>query len=170
MRISKALRPARLCERGITLVELVAVIVIVGIVAGLASDMIFYEIKMYDVLSSRKKGLQNSRITIQMIARDLRQIKSQADILQASADSVRFNRVDDVSRSYKFENEEILQNDDVMMNSVDSFQLTYITGAGDTLNTPITDPTQIRSIGLKLTTVVDGESIESKILVTPRNF
>lgn len=143
---------------------------IVAILAGFVSNMIFYEINVYNLITSRTEVLQNSRRVLQMMSREIRQIMAPDSIFQASADSLRFDFLDDFMISYNFMNNQIFRNGDPMVKSVDIFQFTYFDNSGNMLTSPVTNPTKIRSIALSLTTIIKGQSFTVQTKVTPRNF
>lgn len=157
-------------ERGVTLLELIMVMVIIGILAGFVSNFVFYEINMYDKLTNQTEGLQISRNALRMMARDIRHIMAADSIFLASDDSIRFDNVDDVTVSYKFTNGQILKNGDPLMNSVDDVQFQYFNSSDTSLPTPVANTSAIRSIGVALITTLDGQSFTLSAKIQPRNF
>jgi prepilin-type N-terminal cleavage/methylation domain-containing protein len=157
-------------ENGTTLLELILVMLIVAILAGFVSQVIFSEINVYNLIISRTEALQNSQRVLQRMSREIRQIMAPDSIFQASADSLRFDILNDVMISYKFTNNRILRNDDLLMNSTDTFQFTYFDNSGSALTSPVANPADIRSIALTVTALIKGQSFTVQTKVTPRNF
>ena len=157
-------------ENGMTLLELIVVMVLITILAGFVSDFIFYEINMYDKLVNQTDGLQNSRNALQMLSRDLRQIMAPDSIFWASEDSIRFDNVDDLSISYKYLNNQILRNGDPLLNSVVNLQFNYFNNSGNQISSPVYTPSQIRTIEISLTTSLNEQSFNLSTKVQPRNF
>ncbi|MFQ5674494.1 MAG: PilW family protein [bacterium] len=170
MKIYSKRQSARKSQSGMSLIELIMVMVMISVLAGFVSNLIFYEVNTYDLITNRKQGIQNSRYALHLMTRDLRQIANQDSIFQASTDSVRFKNVNNQAISYELANSNILRNGDLLLDNVGSFHFTYIDDAGDTLSTPVSDPRQIRAISLSLSTIIKGQVVNSKIKVTPRNF
>jgi len=157
-------------EKGFTLIELVMVMVMVATLAGFIGNIIYYEVNTYKIVTSRKAGLQDSRFAFSKIARDLRQIVSPDSIHQAAADSIRFDDVLDNTISYKFSENKILRNGDILLESVSTFQFSYYNNNDNQLTIPISDLSDIRSIGLSMSYDVGGRTVSSQLKVTPRNF
>lgn len=157
-------------EHGTTLLELIVVIAIAAVLVGFVSNVIYHEVNIYDSVSARKRALQDSRVAMQMMARDLRQIMAPDSIFQVSADSIRFDLVGDLMITYEFSGGQVLRNGDLLLDSVNSFQFAYYDDSATLLDFPINDPTEIRSISLSFSTSVEGETIASQFSVTPRNY
>lgn len=157
-------------ESGFSLIELIIVMVLVAVLAGFVGNMIFYEVNIFNLITSRSNALQNSRRTLQTMSRDIRQIMRPDDIFEAAVDSLRFNDVNNFMITYSFVNGQLSKNSDPLVNFVDDFQFTYYDDSGNPLIVPVGDPSNIRSISLKLTTTVNGKSLKMQTKVTPRNF
>ena len=157
-------------ESGFSLIELIIVMVLVAVLAGFVGNMIFYEVNIFNLITSRSNALQNSRRTLQTMSRDIRQIMRPDDIFEAAVDSLRFNDVNNFMITYSFVNGQLSKNSDPLVNFVDDFQFTYYDDSGNPLVVPVGDPSNIRSISLKLTTTVNGKSLKMQTKVTPRNF
>ena len=153
-----------------TLIELILVMVLIGILSGVISKIIYYEINTYEMIADRKDELQSSRYAFHVMTRDLRQIMRPDSIFHASADSLRFDDIDDIMISYKYQNNEILRNGDLLVDGLTNFYFTYYDDANIALSSPVTDPSEIMVIELHLSNTVHSQVINSKIKVTPRNF
>lgn len=153
-----------------TLLELILVMVIIAIIAGLLSNIINYEIDTYNLVTRHHEALQNFRRALQMMSRDIRQIMAPNSIFQASEDSLRFDDVNDFMISYNFLNNLIQRNGDALIDSVNIFQFSYFDDTGNPLSVPVTDPSNIRSIALSLTTRIDGAALTFQTKITPRNY
>ena len=159
-----------LSERGITLLELVLVMVIVAMLAGLMSSMMLYEINTYTRITSRTERLQNAQRVLHLIARETRQIMAPDSIFYASADSFRFDILADIPISFNFMNNQILRNGRPMAKSVDSFIFAYFDDSGDPMANPVANLADIRTILLNLRTSINGRPFTVRVKVTPRNF
>ncbi|MFQ5863943.1 MAG: hypothetical protein ACE5IW_01810 [bacterium] len=125
---------------------------------------------MYKKLIGNTEGLQTSRNALQMISRDIRHIISPDSIFQASEDSIRFDDVDDFMISYKFSNSQILRNGDPLLTSVEDVQFNYFDNSGSPLSSPVTNPSEISTITISLTTSLNEQSFNLSTKVQPRNF
>ena len=157
-------------ESGMTLIELIVVMVLISILAGFISKIIYYEINTYEMIADRKDELQSSRYAFHVMTRDIRQIIRPDSILHASGDSLTFDDVDLTRISYKYQNSLIRRNGDLLVDGVSNFYFYYYDDAGIALSSPVADPTDIRVIELNLSNTVHSQVINSKIKVTPRNF
>ena len=157
-------------ESGMTLIELIVVMVLISILAGFISKIIFYEINVYEMIADRKDELQSSRYAFHVMTRDIRQMLNPESIFHASGDSLTFDDIDTTTISYKYQNGEIHRSGDLLVNGVSDFHFYYFDDAGNPLDDPVVDPTEIRVIELNLSNTVHSQVINSKIKVTPRNF
>ena len=157
-------------DSGMTLIELILVMVLVAILSGFISKIIYYEINTYEMIADRKDELQSSRYAFHVMTRDIRQVLNPESIFHASVDSLTFDDVDTTMISYKYQNNEILRNGDLLVDGVSNFYFYYFDDAGNPLADPVPDPTEIRVIELNLSNTVHSQVINSKIKVTPRNF
>ena len=159
------------CQKGMTLLELIIVIVLIGIVAIFVTGLMFYEINLYDSLSNRTDKLQISRNAFRMISRDVRQIMAPDSISQAYMNSIQFDDVDDFTIAYTFSNNQIFRNGDLLQNSVQNLEFEYFDGSGNQLTAPVSNPSQIRTISIDLTTALgNNQSFNLTTKIYPRNF
>lgn len=157
-------------ESGMTLLELILVMALIAILAGFISSFLYYEINVYKKLVNNTEGLQTSRNALQMISRDIRQIRAPESIFQASEDSIRFNDVNDFMISYKFSNSQILRNGDPLLNLVENAQFNYFDNSGNPLSSPVADPSEISTVTVSLRTSFNEHSFDLVTKVQPRNF
>ena len=157
-------------ERGLTLLELIMVMVIMSILAVFITDVIFYDVAMYNKLANQTEGMQVARNALQMLGRDLRQIMAPDSIHWASSDSIRFDDINNVSISYRFLNQSIYRDSDLLINTVDQFQLRYFDDNNNQLSSPVTNPALINSIAVSLTASFGGESVHLDTRIQPRTF
>ena len=146
------------------------VMVISSIVAAFISNLIYYEVNTFDLVVNRKEVGQNSRFALQMMSREIRQIISPDSILAASSDSLRFVAVTGRHILYRYNNPRVFRDNDVLLDGVVGFEFNYFDEDANQLTQPITDLSAVRNVTLALTTHLRGQSLSSKISVTPRNF
>jgi len=171
LRVFKATKLKVLGEQsGISLLELILVMVLVGIISGFIANLLYYELNLYNRLIGITSSTQTTRNTLQMLSRDLRHIDAPDSIYQASADSIRFDDVDDVMLSYKFYNDKIYRNNDLMQDGINGLTFRYYDASGNELSTPVTNPAQIQSITVQLVASVNGQSLTFNTSIQPRNF
>lgn len=145
-------------------------IVLVGIISGFIANLLFYEVNLYTRLIDMTSSTQITRNTLQMLARDLRHISAPDSIHQASADSVRFDDVNNTMISYKFTGGKIYRNNDLLQDNISALTFEYFDDSGNALSTPVSNPGQIRSIDIEVTAAVGDQSMTFNTTVQPRNF
>jgi len=154
-----------------TLLELIIVIVLIGIIAIFVTGVMYYEINLYDSLSNRTDKLQISRDAFRMISRDVRQIMAPDSITQAYQNSIQFDNIDDLTILYNFSNNQIFRNGDLLQNSVQDLEFEYFDDSGNQLTSPVSNPSQIRTISIDLTTSLsNNQSLNHTTKIYPRNF
>lgn len=159
------------CQKGMTLLELIIVIVLIGIVSIFVTGVMFYEINLFDSLSNRTDKLQISRDALRMISRDVRQIMAPDSISQAYLNSIQFDDVDDFTIAYTFSNNQIFRNGNLLQNSVQNLEFEYFDSSGNQLTSPVSNPSQIRTISIDLTTSLsNNQSFNLTTKISPRNF
>ncbi len=157
-------------EKGFTLLELVITVVLVGILAVFISNLLVYEVDIFRYVTIRSGSLQDSRFVMQKMARELRQIIHYDSILIASEDSIRFYDSSNNMIFYKYSNNELLQNGNLLLNNLNDLQFTYFDNLGVQLATPVADPLDIRSIAINMSVIVLGKNVNSQVKVAPRSF
>ena len=154
-----------------TLLELILAMVLIGIVSIFISGVTFYEINLYDSLSNKTDKLQISRDALRMISRDIRHVMAPDSISQANLNSIQFDDVDDLTIAYSFSNNQIFRNGNLVQNSVQNLEFEYFDSSGNQLTSPVSNPSQIRTISIDLTTELgNNQSLNLKAKIYPRNF
>jgi prepilin-type N-terminal cleavage/methylation domain-containing protein len=160
----------KLSEKGFTLIELIIVMSLISIIAAFVSMFFVYDVDMYTKLTNNAEGLQTSRIAMQRISTELRQIMSADSIQLASATEIRFIDSNDSLIYYNFSGDKIYRNNTAMLNSVSEFQLSYFNASDNQLSVPVADPTEIMTIDLAFKTTLDAQEIDYNTTILPRNF
>jgi prepilin-type N-terminal cleavage/methylation domain-containing protein len=157
-------------QSGYSLVELIVAIVLIGIIAGVLAKMFIWGVDIFDTVSNRKDIVQSSRISMEVISKDLRMIKSENDIVSASTTGLNFYNMDNEHIIYNFGDGTISRNANSMVEGITSFVFTYYDANGTILVSPVADPTDIWKIKVELDATVDGKPINLETIVTPRNL
>lgn len=157
-------------EHGVSLLELILVMVMVGIISGFIASLLYYEITIYNRLVGMTGSTQITRNTLQMLSRDLRHIGAPDSIYQASGDSIRFDDIDDVMLSYKFSNDKIYRNSDLVQEGITDLTFQYFDNSGNVLSVPVNNPAEIQAIAVELVATVNGQALTYNTTIQPRNF
>ena len=97
-------------------------------------------------------------------------VKSENDIVAATASGFNFYNMDNEQIIYNFSDGMISRNSNSMVEGLTSFVFTYYDSNDNILATPVADPTDIWKIKVKLDATVDGKPINLETVVTPRNL
>ncbi len=165
------MKPAKSAdEQGMTLIELVIVIVVVAVLASFVSHIVYYEVETFYVVTNRKEGVQNARFATQLMSRDLRQIMTPDSIINATADSIKFKDINGELMTYLYHNSQLLRNGDLLLDGTTMFGFSFADDDGSAMTFPVTDPTRIRTVSFSLTANTAGQPVTTQVSVTPRNF
>lgn len=155
---------------GFTLLELVAAMVVMGIITGFVASMIFYQVDTYDVVTTRKQDVQATRFATHLMTRELREIAAAESIFVVTADSIRFKNIQNEAITYARHGNQLYRNGDLLVDHLSTFTLSYIDGDGSRMTLPVDDRSEIRSISFVLDAGVGNHQTHLVTTVTPRNF
>jgi prepilin-type N-terminal cleavage/methylation domain-containing protein len=159
-------------KSGLTIIELVMVIAIVGIVAGLSSVYINEVIDTYRLVSFRMESVAQMRGAIDRMSREIRQIKNSTSVLAASANLFRFNCVDNTTISYNLSGTNLLRNNSMLASGIGRLNFTYYNNTGGIVAAPdvYPDVTDIVRIKIELEARSAAQNKNLSVQVFPRNL
>lgn len=157
-------------QKGYSLLELVLVIALLGIIIGVLARMMVWGVDIFSFVSDRKDVVQSSRIGIKIIKKDLRKIKSSNDISNATNTQLTFINMDNETVSFTYSSGDLTRNTNELIEGLDSFYFTFYDADGDTIATPVTDPTTIWKIKFKLHATVNSKPWSIESITMPRNI
>lgn len=157
---------------GVTMVELVIVITIVGILASVASMYIKETIDLWRFISFRNEVVAQARISLSRIGRELRQIKDNYSVYNATSSYISFQDVNNSTISYSFSSPNLLRNSDTLASGVTNFTLTYYDEDNLLISSPALYPvrTDIERINIHLEVSSGTQSKALELEVYPRNI
>ena len=157
---------------GVTLIELVMVIAIVGILAAMSSGYINQVISTWQTVSFRMETVSQMRIALDRMSRDMRQVKNSTSVLLAGANVFRFVAGDDTMVTYNISGTNVLRNNAVLAAGASRLGFTYYDAAGSLLVNPDVSPdkTDIRRITITLEIRSSVENKTMAVQVYPRNL
>ena len=162
--------------RGVTLIELVMVIVVAGILAGSSSMFIKETIDLWRFLSFRSEVVSQERMALMRMGRETRQIKNKASIAAAEVARFGFHDSNENDIEYQFASGNLTRKSgvnptDILVSNVSSLTFTYYDVNSQVLVNPtLTPETNIRRILITLTVGAGLQSKTLKMQVYPRNF
>jgi len=153
---------------GVTLVELVIVMVILGILAAIGSGILLESADIFVLAKARRDVLAEGRYAIERISREIREEIEDpaADITSFTATNFTFTDPDSNSISFFQSGSTLLRNSDLLASSIDSLSFSYLEADGTTAAAAA----DIWRIGISLTLAAGGESTTLRSEVFPRNF
>ena len=157
-------------QSGMTFLELIVVVTLVGIIAGLTGKMFVWGVDMFSFVSERKDTLQSARLGMDIVVRDLRSIEDPADISVAAASAIDFDNFNSETISYDFDAGTLSRDNAALIEGLTGFQFTYFDLNGANLGTPVSDPTSIYKIEIAIDATIDGSPFHLESSVIPRRF
>ena len=101
-------------KRAFTLIELVIVIVIVGITAGMAVPTVLHSVDSWLLVKEERDLLANSRVSLNRMVREIRQIKDTDSITTFTSGQFAFVDIDDNAIDFSQSGNQLLRNSDVL--------------------------------------------------------
>lgn len=176
-------------KKGFTLIELVITMVLIGIVAYVVASALSTGIKAYFVTDFRKEALDQARIAMERVTREIRNVVNNQSICTATANSIGFYGItDDAASPIKLIEFQLSGTTDIQrrenagtwynLSSGNPITLTlsYYGTNGNPLpfpNVGCTTPptiTDIKRIKVDISVTISGESVTLQSEVWPRNL
>jgi len=161
-----------------TLIELVTVIAILGILAGIGAPLAITLVESFDYSLYRKDLSEKSNSALRRISRELRRIKDDTSVYTASQTTFSFVVDDSGDHTIQFNlngtNLERIYDGttDTLLSDVASLSFTYLDSSGTELSTVLANPdsTNIKFIDLAFTVSSGNNSIDYTLRIKPFNF
>ncbi len=158
-------------SKGFTLIEIVITIVLVSILAGIAAMIILQGVKMYSDEQSRSDVHYQARIAMERMAREIRVIRSAADITTFTTSTLRFTDISGAALGFEWTNPTLSRfngvGNDVLASGVNPFSFSYFENDGVT---PAVLVDNVWFVEIDMTSVQGVETMQMKTRVHPRNF
>ncbi len=156
-------------SRGFTLLELVLVIIILALIAGVSSTILSGGFDAYfrqrDVSDADWQG----HLALQRLNRDLRAVRSAtaADLVMIPASQITLVNTAGSSINYSLSGNVLLRNGQPLADGISALSFTYLRRDGKTL---AADATQVYYIAASFTVTRGGANLTSRTLIKPRSF
>lgn len=154
-------------QRGFTLIELVFVIMLMSIIAGISSVVISSGFKAYLASKNVIGADWQARYALERMARDIRAIQSPRSIITASARQLSFTDTNDHAISYSLSGNSLMLNEaNIVADGVQSLAFSYFDKNG--VNTAIL--ANIRYVTITLNIILNNTDFAISTSVYPRNL
>ena len=161
---------------GVTLIELVVVLVIVGVFAGGIAVFLVEGTDLWSKVTFQLDAMSQAELAMEQIQRDAAQIKDDSSVSTASATALTFTTVGNESVQYQYTagNSTLTRNGQLLAGGVQSATFQYWNVKGQSLASPQVVPpatkTDLWRIGLTMTVASGQETVALRMQVLPRNF
>lgn len=164
-------------ETGMTLIELVVVIVIIGILSVIFAPYFRVNILTYSNVMKQKEAIQTTRIGMRRMVSELKRIPSPEDLDSGSSTQIQFDLPGESNVRYTYDNSNMVimrrtgrwGSDDVFLAGVQAFSLSYIERDGSVFNS-ISQGSNVASIQIDLTVGDGAYNYTTRTLVSPRGL
>ncbi len=153
-------------RRGVTLIELIMVIVVVGALAGGLSFGIKEAIDLYQFLTFRNEIVSQGRMALMRMVREIRQIRDSDSIYTCQPSEIEFDDINSNRINFQLSGETLLRNADILADNVSSFIFTYY----DLDGSPAGSCLDIYRIGIELEIRSGTQTKRLRSQVYPRNL
>lgn len=153
--------------KGVTLIELIMTITIVGILTAVSSLYIKETIDLWRFLSFRSEAVAQGRTALFRMEREIRQIRDNAAVIAASVSQLRFFDINNVDINFTLSGGDLMRNADILASGASDLTFTYYNSANQAIVNPTTD---IYRIDISVTIQSGGQSKTLKTQVYPRNL
>lgn len=153
-------------RRGVTLIELVMVITIVGVLTGVSSMYIKETIDLWRFMTFRNELVSGGRLAIMRMMREIRQIKDNTSINAAETSRLQFVDMNTNSIDYQLTSGNLMRNTDILASGVNSLTFIYY----DINNNLTTTPANIKRINITLQISSGGQTKTLNVQAYPRNL
>ena len=157
-------------SKSYTLIELIIVIVVSGIIAGLFGMLIFQVIDVYSFVTIRENILSESELAAERMVREIRQIKDASNIYTADTEEFEFVDVDDNIIEFKKVGEELFRNNNLLAEGISNLVFKYWDENNVLLTAPVAAPENIKRIGIRLEMTNMDQEVRIDTQVYPRNL
>lgn len=163
-------------KRGFTLIELVIVITIVGIIAGVVGYILLATVQGWTFKVNRNDLLCDGRLAMNRMVREIREIKDLTSVVTASASQFRFIDIGNLDITYTLSSTNLNRTEDgtanLLASNVSNLSFSYYDASGNTITIPLVSPssTDIRRVRINMTLAKNGGNVYLQSDSKPRNF
>ncbi|MBN1793366.1 MAG: type II secretion system protein [Candidatus Omnitrophica bacterium] len=159
-------------RNGFTLIEAVAVIALVGVIAAGLAPIIIAVVDVWELVSFREERGAEARIAIDWMKREMRETKDTSSILTADTSEFRFYDAADNDIRYHISGGSLYRNNNILAGNIQSLAFRYYNSSNTQLSTPVSAALRsaIRRIEIDLTISAGRENLTLSSGIYLRNF
>jgi prepilin-type N-terminal cleavage/methylation domain-containing protein len=131
---------------GFTLVEMVLVIMLIGIIFGVASTILLRAIDSYQFVTERTEVIERARFCLDRMTREF-QLLGAGDITVINATSIQFTDSQNFNTDFTLNGNVLQRGNDVLCNNIMALNFTYFNATGGTAGSA----NQVRRIRIDIT-------------------
>lgn len=125
-------------QAGYTLIEIIIVIILLGILIAGSGNLLKVGFNSFNAEKNIVNANWQGSVALERMTRDLRAVRSPADITTAAANSITINDIYGNTITYQVTGAQLLRNTQAIADGIQSITLAYYKGdTGSTLLTPL---------------------------------
>lgn len=153
-------------SKGFTLIEIVITIVLISIISGIAAMIILQGVRAYSDERNRSDVHYQARLAMERMAREIRMIRSRADITTMANADLQFTDVYGNTVRFNLVGSDIQRSGSVLASNISPFAFSYY----DTAGALTALSANLWLVEIALTATQGTETIQMRTRVHPRNF
>ncbi|HUK55946.1 MAG TPA: prepilin-type N-terminal cleavage/methylation domain-containing protein [Nitrospiria bacterium] len=162
-------------ERGVTLIELIFSVILIGIIGIVAARAFLYSSESVLTGTNVREGTQVNRIAMDRMIREIRNVANNTSVNTAGATTFTFVDTSNNTISYTLSGtnlNRVTATTDTLAANVSSLTFTYLDNTGATIATPAVSPaaTDIWWVQIALTVGTGSGAVQFRSRVHPRSF
>jgi len=158
-------------KKGLTLIEVVITISIVGILVAVSSMYIKETIDLWNFLSFRNEIINQARAGFLRMTREMRQIANNTTVYFANSTRFNFTDMNSNNIDYYLSGNNLMRNTNLLISGLDNLTFTYYDNTGAVISNPRVSPdTDIYRIAITMGIRSGTQTKVLKTQVFPRNL
>lgn len=155
---------------GFSLVELILVVVLTAILAAVGSQMMGKSLQSFVFGKEVTKGDSQARVALERLTRDLRMVRSPANLIIAPATAITFSDTEGNNVNYSLAGGRLMRNAQVLADDVNNLQFAYLRSDGNTVAATATEVYFITASVAVKRGILATDITTLRATVHPRNF